>query len=303
MSTVSELPAEAMAPEPIYQGGAKSLLMTMLGEFVLPNGGKVWTTTLVNGLAALGVSERNARQAIARSRDQGSIEVERHGRLARWHLTDDESELLTAGAARIYGLGAKEWEWDHQWLIVICAIPETHRSRRHRFRRQMTFEGFGFIAPGIAVSPHLNREGAANRIVRSLDLDTEAITFTATRGSLTLDADVLSSAWELPALADRYQSFIDEFSTERARTPLEAHSATVRMVDAWRRFPFVDPGLPGELLPNPWVGSAAQAIFDHRRTEWNEAATNWFTASESEIDAAMSLTAHRSRSNSSATPR
>jgi phenylacetic acid degradation operon negative regulatory protein len=284
----AELDAGPRAPEPIRQGGAKSLLTTMLGEFVLPNGGNVWTTTLVNGLVALDVSERNARQTIARSRDQGLIEVERHGRLARWHLTDDGSELLTAGAARIYGLGARVWKWDHRWLIVICAIPETSRSKRHRFRTQMSFEGFGFISPGIAVSPHLDRENAANRILRSLNLDTEAITFTATRGSLTLDADVLSSTWELHSLADEYRSFIEEFDSQRARTPLEAHSATVRMVDAWRRFPFVDPDLPSELLPSPWVGSAAHAIFGQRRTEWNEAATKWFETSESEVDALVS---------------
>jgi len=285
VSAISDLKGEERAPEPIRRGGAKSLLMTMLGEFVLPNGGKAWTTTLVNGLGALGVTERNARQAISRSRDQGAIEVERHGRLARWHLTDYGHDLLTTGAARIYGLGTEDWTWDHRWLIVICAIPETQRSKRHRFRTQMTFEGFGFIAPGIAVSPHLDRENAANRILRSLDIGTDAITFTATRGSFTLDADVLASAWRLTDLADEYQSFINEFGSRNARTPLEAHSATVQMVDTWRRFPFVDPGLPGELLPDPWVGSEAQAIFGQRRAEWNEAASNWFRTSESEMDA------------------
>jgi DNA-binding transcriptional regulator PaaX len=40
--------------------------MTMLGEFVLPFGGTVWTSTIVDGLTASDVSERNVRQAVAR---------------------------------------------------------------------------------------------------------------------------------------------------------------------------------------------------------------------------------------------
>jgi phenylacetic acid degradation operon negative regulatory protein len=262
--------------------------MTMLGEFVLPLGGSVWTTTMVDGLVALGVSERNARQAIARSGDQQVIRVERHGRLARWHLTEHGTTLLTMGAQRIYGLGAANDSWDHRWLVVLCSVPETQRSTRHQFRTQMTFEGFGFIAPGIAVSPHLDREDAANRILRSLDLDTEAITFIATRGSLTLDADVLASAWELNTLAGRYQAFIDEFGREHPQTDLAALTATVRLVDAWRTFPFLDPELPAQLLPNDWAGKRAQDTFNQRRGEWSAAALAWFVASESAVDAAAS---------------
>jgi len=261
--------------------------MTMLGEFVLPSGGSVWTTTMVYGLLALDVSERNARQAIARSGEQGIIRVERRGRLARWHLTEQGTTLLTMGAQRIYGLGAKNDSWDRRWLVVICSVPETQRSTRHQFRNQMRFEGFGFIAPGIAVSPHLDREDASNRILRSLGLDTDAITFTATKGSLTLDADVLASTWELDTLATAYQAFIDESDRRAPQTELEALTATVQMVDSWRKFPFVDPELPTQLLPDDWVGGRAQDTFNERRNDWSENAMTWFVASESAIDAAV----------------
>ena len=52
---------------------AKAFLLTMLGELVLPHGGEVWTSTVVSGLGLLGVEERNARQAIARLADQGTL--------------------------------------------------------------------------------------------------------------------------------------------------------------------------------------------------------------------------------------
>ena len=38
-------------------GSSRGLLMTLLGEFVLPSGGSAWTQTLLRGLATLGVQE------------------------------------------------------------------------------------------------------------------------------------------------------------------------------------------------------------------------------------------------------
>jgi phenylacetic acid degradation operon negative regulatory protein len=42
----------------------------------------------------------------------------------------------------------------------------------------------------------------------------------------------------------------------------------VRLVDAWRRFPFLDPGLPDDLLPDAWVGHRAAEVFHGRHAEW-----------------------------------
>ena len=36
------------------------------------------------------------------------------------------------------------------------------------------------------------------------------------------------------------------------------------LVHEWRRFPFVDPEIPDELLPPGWPGHGAKAVFDER---------------------------------------
>src|SRR5688500_2296904 len=100
------------------RASAKSLLTTILGEFVRPHTATLWTTTAVAALETLGVTERNARQALARSRDQGLIVPERRGRTVRWRLTDAATELLTAGAERIYSFGTRGVSWDGHWLVV-----------------------------------------------------------------------------------------------------------------------------------------------------------------------------------------
>ena len=58
----------------------RGYLLTVLGEFVLPVGGRVWTAALLDALGALGVEERTARQAVWRSAERGLLESERIGR-------------------------------------------------------------------------------------------------------------------------------------------------------------------------------------------------------------------------------
>src|SRR4051794_28152797 len=124
---------------------AKSLLLTLLGEFVLPRGGRAWTGTLVDVLGALGVEGSNARQAIARTASDGRIIAERHGRRVQWQLSDQTVELLDNGTKRIYGFGSTGVEWDRRWLVVLCPVPEEQRAKRHQLRARLGFAGFGFL--------------------------------------------------------------------------------------------------------------------------------------------------------------
>lgn len=258
--------------------GATSLLLTLLGEFVYPRGGSVWTSSIVSGLETVGITERNARQAIARLGDQGIVEAERHGRRTRWHLTDRGTRLLATGSDRIYSFGRRADTWDEMWLLVICSIPESQRATRHQFRTQLTFEGFGFITPTIAVSPHAEREKAANDILDDLGLTDTALTFRSASGSMTDDASVLRTAWDLDALTAEYAAFIDAFgaATTRASSGDEAMASTLLLVDAWRRFPFVDPELPTALLPERWIGARAHQLFDRQHVALNAAALAWY---------------------------
>ena len=59
---------------------ARSLLLTVLGEYLLPRGEPVWQETLVNALTALGYTSQAARQALARSAREGWLASERRGR-------------------------------------------------------------------------------------------------------------------------------------------------------------------------------------------------------------------------------
>lgn len=263
--------------------GARSLLLTMLGEFVYPAGGSVWTSTIVAALDTVGISEANARQSVARLGEQGIVSAERLGRRTRWHLTERGSELLATGTERIYSFGRGADRWDQRWLLVTCSIPETQRAVRHRFRAELTFAGFGFLTPAIAVSPHPDRELLANAVIRELDLADTAMTFVASTGSLTPDTDVLTAAWDLDAVTNAYAEFLDEFAAASAGdAPAASFGNVLRLVDAWRRFPFIDPELPSALLPDGWIGAQAHEVFASRRAAERSHAAAWFAAAEAD---------------------
>jgi phenylacetic acid degradation operon negative regulatory protein len=272
------MPDRALRPR--SGNSAKSLLLTVLGEFVLPHHGSIWTSTVVDALALAGVGEGNARQAAARLKDQSLLDVERHGRRARWHLTAAGIHLLTAGTERIYGFGAGADAWDGTWIVVLTAVPEDQRGRRHQLRSQLTFAGFGFIAPGTAVSPHPDREGVAVEILRQLDLIDGAIVLLARSGSTAGDDEILRRAWDLDALASRYESFVASFERRQPRTPEGRFAALVELVHEWRRFPFDDPEIPARLLPGTWPGRRAKQLFDARHMTWSADANVWYEKAE-----------------------
>lgn len=260
---------------------AKALLLTILGEFVLPRGGSVWTSTLVRSLGVLGAEERNARQAVGRLAEQGLVRSEKEGRKARWHLTPAGHDLLSVGSERIYRFGEGDVPWDGRWLVVLCSVPEDQRAKRLQLRNQLAFAGFGFLGPGVAVCPHLGREEAANAVLKNLGLLPGAVVLRAETGEVVATDDLLDRAWDLGSLASDYERFIVTCEGRLAGSDEARFSALVDLVHTWRRFPFVDPEIPPRLLPEGWPGSRAKKLFDVCHSAWAPGANAWYDQTES----------------------
>ena len=269
------------ALRPRSGSSAKALLLTILGEFVLPHAGSMWTSTVVGALGVLGVDERNARQAVGRLADQGIVESERAGRKARWHLTNHGRRLLTEGTTRIYEFGGQDDRWDGRWLVVLCSVPEDQRAKRHQLRSQLGFAGFGFLAPGVAVSPHLDREANAATVLNDLSLLPGAVMFRAEPADTSDAGELIRRAWDVDSLAEAYERFLGEFGRRSPRTDDARFAAVVDLVHEWRRFPFVDPEIPLPLLPRRWPGRRAKQLFDDRHRVWASAANAWYERTES----------------------
>ena len=259
---------------------AKDLLLTVLGEFTLPHERALWTSTVVKSLATLDIDERNARQAVARLAERSIVSSEKTGRRARWRITDRGTRLLTDGTKRIYEFGSDTHEWDGRWLIVLCSVPEEQRAKRHQLRSRLAFAGFGFASGGVAITPHVDREDTANRVLDELGLLPGAAVFRAEASALVETESLLADAWDLDALAASYQRFIGEFAGRAPREPESRFAALVELVHEWRRFPFIDPEIPSSLLAPDWPGHRAKRVFDELHDRWRSDANAWYDATE-----------------------
>jgi phenylacetic acid degradation operon negative regulatory protein len=177
---------------------ARSMLLTVLGEYVLPAPDGVWQETLIGALTALDYKTQAARQALARSVTGGWLRTERHGRRARVHLTGEAREMLSTGAERIYSFGAP-WEWDGRWLLVVVRVPEERRDVRHLIRSRLAWAGFGSLGNGLWITPHAEREAEVRRDLPAAEL----LSFRAEFGSIGDPAKVVADAWDLDDVAAR----------------------------------------------------------------------------------------------------
>jgi len=245
---------------------ARGLLFTLLGEFVLPDGGTAWTSAVIAAFARLGIAEKATRQALMRTAASGWLRAEKDGRRTRWHLTAAAQRLLTDGAERIYSFRPAAEDWDGRWLLVAARVPEGDRSARHAVRTRLSWAGFGSLNPGLWISAHPEREAEAARALCEAGLAGDAHVFVATRSGLADAGAMVRAAWDLAAIEREYERFIGEFSGPGRRDVL---ARQIGLVHAWRRFPAIDPALPAALLPARWSGLEAARLFADLHQRWS----------------------------------
>lgn len=266
------------APRPLNRrrevgsASARSLLLTVLGEFALPRDEGVWTASIVEALGTLDVEERAARQALARASAEGLLISERHGRRTAWSLTPRGSELLADGTTRIYGFMRQPRAWDGRWFVLTLSIPESQRRLRHQLRTQLTWLGLGSPSSGLWVSPDVDMTKEVDRVVAGLGLTAQSFAWVGPTSGIGDESRLVRAAWDLEDVETRYLDFLSQFEERRADTPAEAFFAQIELVHEWRRFPFLDPDLPRELLDHSWPGPRAASIFHERHAQWHRQA-------------------------------
>jgi len=257
---------------------ARSLLLTILGEYVLPRGEPVWQETLVAALVSVGYTHQAARQALARSVRDGWLETVRHGRRARVSLSAGTAALLRTGAERIYSFGSP-WRWDGRWLVLVLRVPEARREVRHQLRTRLAWAGLGSMGGGVRRSPHREREGL-QRVAGFGAPAAEATSFVASLGALGRAEDVVAVAWDLDSVRSAYEAFVEDFAAIRPSSDEAFFRMQTLLVHAWRKFPFLDPDLPSELLPAGWPRRRAHELFTGRHRRWREPARSYFESLE-----------------------
>jgi len=257
--------AAPAVPRRVRPGSARSLLLAVLGEMVWPRGGEVWTASLVRALKVCGVGEKAARQALARTAAQGWLVSQRDGRAVRWRLTPLGIRLMERGLARVESLSVPQPEWDGRWLVLHVSVPRERAALRNRLTRRLQWAGFGSPAPGVWLSPHVDRQAEMNELLTSLELGAQAVSFAGPIAQDELEpAEVVARAWPLHRRLPYYEALLERWAGAADWSdPLAEHLVAV---DEWQHLPYVDPQLPRELLPADWPGEAATELLASRRT-------------------------------------
>jgi phenylacetic acid degradation operon negative regulatory protein len=253
-------------------GSTRSTLLTLLAELVYPNKQPVWTSSLLYMLVGMGVEQQTARQAINRAAASDWITGERHGREVRWELTDNGKRIIEEGAKRVYSLHTEAEPWDGNWLILLVSVPEAQRAVRKKLYAALNWEGFGNPSAGIWVSPHLDREQQAREVIDGLELKDSTLAFTGKANAVgQSESEIVRVAWNLDEVTAQYEQLLIRYSGLKPRSGDPVLFTHVKLVNEWQRFPFLDPQLPEELVPD-WIGRRAAVLFHQLRSEWYDAA-------------------------------
>lgn len=242
---------------------ARSVVFDLFGDYLRYRGGEVRLRSLVALLGCFDVPEATARVVVTRLRKEGWLSSRREGRETIYALTDAAWTLLDEGRERIFHRA--QGSWDGQWTMVIYSVPESERSVREQLRKQLAWFGFGPLSSAVWLSPHDRtaqvREAFADEPAAQLDV------FRSRSPGPDSDRDIASRCWDLAALDRAYGEFLETYRPRLASYRAERIRGTDALVERmnlihdYRHFPFRDPDLPPELLPEGWSGRLAHEVF------------------------------------------
>jgi phenylacetic acid degradation operon negative regulatory protein len=247
----------------------RALIVTIYGLYARESDGWLSVASLIRLMSELGVDEPSVRSSISRLKQRGLLVQRRLDGAAGYGLSDSGRDILAEGDRRIFGRPRARLAGG--WLLAVFSVPEAERDRRHTLRSRLAWLGFGTVAAGIWIAPaHLAEETA--EVLERYGLSGYVDLF---RADYLAFGDVHEQAarwWDLDRLEQLYQAFLD--LCEPAVTRWQARSGPVgpaaaaeafadyaTILTAWRRLPFLDPGLPRELLPADWHGERAARVF------------------------------------------
>ena len=262
MTAVSQAPSQPRARPPGPQ--PRQLIVTVYGLYARAEGGWLSVAALISVLAELGVDEPAVRSSISRLKRRGLLRAGRRGGAAGYELSGEALAILAEGDQRIFG--RQRARLADGWLLAVFSVPESERRQRHVLRSQLARLGFGTAAPGVWIAPAHLHQATADMLARR-GLDCYADLFRADHLAFGDLAGKVRQWWDLGLLERLYRGFIDTHGPlERRWRPAapagrEAFAGYVRALTDWRLLPYLDPGLPAELLPPDWIGIRAAGLF------------------------------------------
>ncbi|MFF2346864.1 PaaX family transcriptional regulator C-terminal domain-containing protein [Pseudarthrobacter sp. NPDC058119] len=250
-------------PRPLKGSASQHLVVTMLADYWRGSAAWLPSRLIVSLAGSLGLSPSAASTALSRLAGRDVLEQSNAGRTSRYRFTPEAKARLDIGVGQIGGFGSEDRPWDGMWTVVAFTVPESSREMRELLRSRLKWLGFAPLYGAVWVSAW-DTADELDDSCRHLGVENYAIFRTPEAG---LRGRPLIEAWDLADVRRQYAPFIDTYS-QKARaldrqqpSGEEAFRLRTEVIDAWRAFPWEDPGLPPELLPRDFPLFEARRIF------------------------------------------
>lgn len=251
---------------PPWAARPRAHIVTIYGLYAREVGGWLSVSSVIRLMSCFGVDEPAVRSSISRLKRRNLLEAQRVDGVAGYALSQQAREVLLEGDRRIFERPPASLE--DGWVLAVFSVPESQREKRHMLRSRLASLGFGSVSPGVWIAPrHLEAE--TRRALTRLELNDYVDLFAADYQGFKDVRDEVATWWDLEELDALYREFHEAFAPvlaawrrrRRRDDEGEAFADYVGAVTAWRRLPFLDPGLPAELLPENWMGTRAAELF------------------------------------------
>ena len=261
----------------------RSMIFTIYGDYIRHYGGEIWIKSLIELMKVFGHNEQSVRAAISRMHKQGWVSARKEGNKSYYYLTELGMERMEEAAKRIFKL--KPLKWDGHWRIFIYSIPEEKRNIRDELRKELVWSGFGQLGNSVWISPN-NLTRQVNILIEKYQIRPYVHFFESVYIGPWNHADLIKTCWNLDGINEKYGQFISSCKKRWLKTKdrlskgqmddAECFAERTRLVHEYRKFLFIDPGLPEELLPSRWLGVEAANLFSNYYKDLAEPSSRFF---------------------------
>lgn len=262
----------------------QSMLFTIYGEYVRHYGSEIWIGSLTKLMGEFGLSEPAVRAAISRMLRQGWLDSRKVGNRSYYSMSDRGKNRLEEAAARIYKVDTTDW--DGKWCIASYNIPEERRALRDQLRKDLSWMGFGMLTTSTWISPN-HLADRVKELTQSYEITEHVEVFYADHLGWSNPQGLVQKCWNLDEINSAYKSFIDAYRPQyeqltedlrQNKKVADSHCFVekTKLVHQYRKFLFIDPDLPHELVPQFWLGKEADQLFQDYYALLNPGAVRFF---------------------------
>lgn len=248
---------------------ARSAVFDLYGDHLAEYQYRAPIATVVALLEAIGISASATRTAVSRLVDEGWLDAQDVNGARGYQATSVARQRLDQAGRRIYRRQTPPW--DGVWhLTHLDTQAELSRRDRDRLAAQLGYLGLGRLDTRTWIAPRqipelaqvVHREGLRHRQFHAEQVDGSS------------GADLAGQIWDLESIDRAYREFLERHQPILAAGSMpagggppeskisgECYRIRAALVHEWRKFLFLDPDLPAQVLPPDWVGDQARIAF------------------------------------------